>query len=119
MEQISAETLRDAIVEGAQEKKANDIAVIDFSGIDNAVARYFVICDADSTTHVSAIAGSIEEFAKKTTGTNVWRREGYENSEWILLDYVDVVAHVFLRHTRAYYSIEDLWADAKQHRVQS
>lgn len=106
-------SLLDAIVEGMQDKKAKHITVINLSKLENRVADYFVICDADSNTHVSAIADSVEETAMKATGEKPYHSEGYQNSEWILVDYVNIVAHVFLRETREFYNIEGLWADGE------
>lgn len=105
--------LLDAIVAGMQEKKAKNITIIHLEGIENRVCDYFVICDADSTTHVSAIANTLEEFVMKQTHEKPYRSEGYQNAEWVLIDYVNIVAHVFTRETREFYNIESLWADGK------
>jgi ribosome-associated protein len=96
-----------------QEKKAQDITIIDLKGIKNAVADYFIICSGNSDTQVDAITDSIENAVYKITSENPWHREGGENREWILLDYVNVVAHVFLKERRKFYSLEELWGDAK------
>jgi len=111
----SAETngLLDSIVEGMQEKKAKNITVLDLHNIENRIADFFVICDADSGTHVDAIAGSVEEEVMKRTGEKAYHSEGHQNSEWILIDYVNIVVHVFLRETREYYNVEGLWGDAE------
>jgi ribosome-associated protein len=106
-------SLLDAIVEGMQEKKAKHITIINLSKLENRVADYFVICDADSNTHVSAIADSLEETVLKHTKEKPYHSEGYQNAEWILVDYVNIVAHVFLRETREFYNIEGLWADGE------
>ena len=106
-------SLLDAIVEGMQDKKAKNITVINLIGLEHRVADYFVICDADSNTHVSAIADSAEESAIKKTGEKPYHTEGRQNAEWILVDYVNIVAHVFLRETREFYNIEGLWADGE------
>lgn len=106
-------SLLDAIVQGMQDKKGKNITVINLGGLEHRVADYFVICDADSGTHVSAIADSLEESAMKKTGEKPYHSEGYQNSEWILVDYVNIVAHVFLRETREFYNIEALWADGE------
>jgi ribosome-associated protein len=105
--------LLDAIVQGMQDKKAKNITVINLSELENRVADYFVICDADSTTHVTAIADSLEESAIKKTNEKPYHMEGRQNAEWILVDYVNIVAHVFLRETREFYNIEGLWADGE------
>ncbi|MBI3519624.1 MAG: ribosome silencing factor [Bacteroidetes bacterium] len=105
--------LLDAIVAGMQDKKAKNITVLNLIGLEHRVADYFVICDADSTTHVAAIADSLEESVIKKTGERPYRSEGYQNAEWILIDYVNIVAHVFMRETREFYNVEGLWADAE------
>lgn len=106
-------SLLDAIVLGMQEKKAKHITIINLDGLENRVCDYFVICDADSTTHVNAIADSLEEMVMKKTGEKPYHSEGYQNAEWILIDYVNIVAHVFMRETREFYNIEGLWGDGE------
>lgn len=106
-------SLLDSIVQGMQDKKAKNITILNLSKLENRVADYFVICDADSTTHVSAIADSVEESAMKKTNEKPYHSEGYQNSEWILIDYVNIVAHVFMRESREFYNIEGLWADGE------
>lgn len=106
-------SLLDAIVDGMQEKKAKNITIINLSKLENRVADYFVICDADSNTHVNAIADSLEETVLKQTKEKPYHSEGYQNAEWILVDYVNIVAHVFLKETREFYNIEGLWADGE------
>jgi ribosome-associated protein len=105
--------LQEAIVHGMKEKKAFDITIIDLKSIKNAVADYFIICSGNSDTQVDAITDSIEEEVYKLTSQNPWHKEGKQNNEWVLLDYVDVVAHVFLKDKRKFYSLEELWGDAK------
>jgi len=111
--QEQASTLLDAIVEGMQEKKAKNIAILNLSNLENRVADYFVICDADSKTHVEAIADSVEETVMKLTSEKAFHTEGHANSEWILVDYINIVAHIFLREIRDHYNIEALWGDAE------
>ncbi|MES2130972.1 MAG: ribosome silencing factor [Bacteroidota bacterium] len=106
-------SLLDAIVEGMQEKKAKNITIINLSKLENRVADYFVICDADSNTHVNAIADTMEESVIKKTNEKPYHSEGQQNAEWILVDYVNIVAHIFLRDTREFYNIEGLWADGE------
>lgn len=106
-------SLLDAVVAGMQDKKAKNITIINLNGLENRVCDYFVICDADSTTHVNAIADSLEEMVIKKTGEKPYHAEGYQNAEWILIDYVNIVAHVFMRETREFYNIEGLWADGE------
>jgi ribosome-associated protein len=105
--------LADAIVEGVLEVKGRNISVLDLKGIHNRVCDYFIICQADSNTQVNAIAGSVEEMVKKLTGERPYRKEGFENSEWILVDYVTVVVHIFQTQIRNFYNLESLWADAE------
>lgn len=106
-------SLLDAIVDGMKEKKAKNITIINLSELEHRVADYFVICDADSTTHVHAIADSLEDGVMKNTKERPYHSEGYQNAEWILVDYVNIVAHVFIREKREFYNIEGLWADGE------
>ncbi len=103
--------LVDLVVLGMDEMKAESISVIDLRKIKNAVADYFVICSGTSDSHVDAIADSIEKEVHKASGQNPWRKEGKQSREWILLDYVDIVAHVFKREQRKLYALEELWGD--------
>ena len=104
--------LAEAVVLGMQEKKGNDIVRLDMRSIHATLSDYFVICHADSTMQVNAIAKSIEEEVFKAFGQDPWRKEGQANGEWILLDFVDVVVHIFKTEKRSHYGIEDLWGDA-------
>lgn len=107
------EQLAGYVAEGIAEKKGKEILLLDLREVTNSVSDIFVVCHGTSRTQVEAIADSIREFVGKKTGERPWHSEGFENSEWILLDYVDVVAHVFLQDARAFYQLEKLWADAK------
>lgn len=104
--------LCDAIVEGMQENKANDIVVLDLREIETAVCDFFVICSGESSTQVDGISSSVERHTLKELSEKPWRIEGKSQSEWILMDYINVVAHVFYKDTRTFYDLEDLWADA-------
>jgi len=106
-------SLLDAVVEGMREKKAKHITILNLQNIENRVTDYFVICDADSNTHVNSIADSVEETVEKLTKERAYHSEGHQNGEWILIDYINVVAHVFLREFREHYNIEGLWGDAE------
>ncbi len=108
-----SDTLADIVVRGMQEKKASDIVVLNLKELKNAVADYFIICSANSDTQIDAVARSVEEEVEKLTGEYPWQTEGRTNREWVLLDYVDVVVHVFLRDRRKFYSLEELWGDAQ------
>ncbi len=112
-----AERLKNLIVNGMIEKKAKEIVCIDLRTIKNSVADFFVICHADSKTHIDAIANSVEEFVYKKEGEEAFHREGNTNSEWILIDYFNVVAHIFQHEQREYYGIERLWADGEIQRI--
>lgn len=113
--------LKDPIVEfaiqGLKEKKGKDITVLDLSHIPTAVCKYFVLCNGDSTTQVQALADSVEEEVRKGLSEKPWHTEGYDNKEWILIDYADVVVHVFLPEVREFYGLEDLWADAQMEKI--
>lgn len=110
---ISSQELSNIVVKGMQEKKAQDIVVLDLRKVKQAVADFFIICTGNSDQQVDAIADSIEEQIYKSSQQNPWHKEGNQNKEWILLDYVDVVAHVFKKTKRDFYSLEELWGDAK------
>lgn len=112
--EVSSRKLCDAIVEGMQENKAKDIVVLELKGISNAVCDYFVICSGDSSTHVDGIATSVNRHTRKELKEKPWHTEGKTNSEWVLLDYINVVAHIFYRDARPFYDLEDLWADANR-----
>jgi ribosome-associated protein len=104
--------LCDWIVKGMQEKKAADIVILNMKNIKNAVADFFIICSGNSDNQVDAITDSIEEQVYKALDQDPWHKEGKENKEWILLDYVNVVAHIFKKERREFYALEDLWGDA-------
>ncbi len=101
-----------AIIMGIQEVKGKEIVHLDLRHVANTVCDHFIICHGDSDTQVEAIANSVERFGLERAGDKPWHSEGLANAEWILLDYVDVVVHIFHREKRGYYAIEDLWADA-------
>ncbi len=108
-----SEKLADLIVKGMQEKKATDILVMDLREIKNAVADFFIICSGSSDKQLSAIADSVDEFVYKHLEEKVWHMEGKNNKEWMLLDYITVVAHLFRKDRREFYGLEKLWGDAK------
>jgi ribosome-associated protein len=110
---ISKVDLNDAIIKGMQEKKGNQIKVLDLRKLKSSMADYFIICHASSDKQVSAIADSVEEFSRKLAGEKPLHIEGIESAEWILMDYFDVVVHVFLEEKREFYAIEELWGDAE------
>lgn len=112
-------SISELIIHGIQEKKGNDIVRLDLRNIHSSVADYFVICHAESSTQLKAIAQSVEEEVFKALKTEPWRKEGLQQAEWIIIDYVDVVVHIFKTDKREFYGIEDLWGDADMQSFQS
>ncbi len=108
----AAARLVEAIVEGIQEVKGKDIIHLDLRDVPNTVCDHFIICHGDSNTQVEAIVRSVIEITRKKTGEKPWHTEGEQNAEWVLMDFVDVVVHIFHREKRAHYALEDLWGDA-------
>ena len=104
--------LIDTIVSAIQDKKGKRILSLDLSGFDGAICSAFVVCSADSTTQVEAIAGGVEQKVLEKLGEKVWRVEGLGNSVWVVMDYGGVMVHVFQTETRDFYKLEQLWADA-------
>jgi ribosome-associated protein len=113
-----SEKLCDAIVKGMQEKKAIDIVVLDLRKVKNAVADFFVICSGGSDKQLDAITESVDEEVFKAVKENPWHVEGKSNKEWMLLDYFDVVAHVFRKDRRDFFALEKLWGDAEITEIQ-
>lgn len=107
------EKLLDVIIESIQDKKGKKIVSIDLRKIENSIFDYFIICHGTSTTHVSAIADSIEIKPKELLGVRPAHIEGVQNSQWVLIDFEGIVVHVFLEEQRSFYRLEDLWADGK------
>lgn len=105
--------IAEVIVLGMQEKKGKDIVSLDLRNIRSSVSDFFVVCHADSSTQVKAIADSVEDEMFKAFGEEPWHKEGFQNSEWILLDFVSVVVHIFRTEKRDHYGVEDLWGDAE------
>jgi ribosome-associated protein len=111
--EISSSQLADLVVQGMLEKKGQNIAVLDLRDVKNAIADYFIICSGTSDTQVNAIADSVLEEVEKQSGQDPWHKEGFQNREWILLDYLDVVCHIFQKEKRTFYDLEEFWGDAK------
>jgi ribosome-associated protein len=109
-----SDMLASLVVKGLQEKFGRDIVSLSMKSIPMAVSDYFIICHGTSATHVETLIESVEHFVKKATGLNPHHREGLENSEWVLLDYFDVLVHVFQEPARHFYQLEKLWADAER-----
>ena len=110
---MTAEELSKTIVKGMEEKKASDIVVIDLREVKNTVSDFFIICSGSSDTQLESISASVEEKVLIEGNEKPWQSEGKTNRQWILMDYVNVVAHIFLKDTRKYYGLEELWGDAK------
>ena len=108
-----SEKIRQLVVKGMQEKKAIDIVVMDLRQIRNAVADFFVICSGNSDKQLDAIADSIDEEVYKGAKESPWHTEGKNNKEWMLLDYSNVVAHIFNKDRRSFYALDKLWGDAE------
>lgn len=110
---MTAEALSKVIVRGMEEKKASEILILDLRKIKNAVTDFFVICSGNSDTQLEAISKSIEDEVHKVGGNQAWRVEGKANGEWVLMDFVNVVVHIFIKDKREFYGLEELWGDAK------
>lgn len=121
MQKNQAETdqLITQIILGIEDVKGQDIEILDLRQIENTVCDYFIICSGTSTTHVNTIVNSIEKIVRESINEKPWHIEGSGNSEWILMDYVNVVVHVFQKHIREFYDIEGLWGDAKSVKIET
>lgn len=104
--------LLENIIEGMMEKKGQEIIDLDLAKVENSICDHFVICHANSNTQVSAIADSIEKKVNESLNQRVNHREGMENAMWILLDFSDIIVHIFQKEFRDYYRLEELWGDA-------
>ena len=112
-EYIEKKLLIEKIIEAIQDTKGEDIKLLDLTKIENSAADYFIICSANSNTQVNAIAGNIEKKVRNGLKNRPWHVEGTENAMWILVDYISVVVHIFQKHIREFYDLEDLWSDAQ------
>jgi len=117
--QIRDKQLIEVIVEGMQEKKAKNITILDLQSIENSFCNYFVICEGDNKIQLQAITDSVEEFTRKKLSIKPHHTEGFQNAEWILMDYLTVVVHIFRSDIREFYKLEELWADAKTEHIPS
>lgn len=111
--QVSTDDLIAVIIKGIDEVKGEDIQLLDLREIENTVCDYFIICTGNSNTQVNAISGSVQKVVSKEIKDKPWHVEGQGNSEWVLMDYVNVVVHIFQKQVRDFYDIESLWGDAK------
>lgn len=115
----NTDTLLAHIIEGIEKVKGEDINVLDLREIENNVCQYFVVCSGNSNTQVRAISSAVQKLVSKAIHEKPWHVEGLETSEWILMDFVDIVVHIFQKQTRSHYDIESLWGDAKQTLIES
>lgn len=115
----SSEILSEVAVKGLQEVKGIDIVVMDLRNVVGAIADFFIVCSGTSDKHVQALAGSVEDYARKDLKDKPINKEGYQLGEWILVDYVDVVVHIFQKEKRKFYNIEDLWADGEIREIEN
>ena len=112
--EIKSDQLSEIIAAGMREKKGEKITRLDMRNIDGSICDYFVICQADNSRQVAAIADAVEDYVWEHTHQWPYHKEGKDNAEWILLDYVDAVAHIFIDEKREFYKLEKLWADAER-----
>jgi len=110
---ISTDELIATIIKGIDEVKGEDIQLLDLRDIENTVCDYFIVCSGNSNTQVKAISGSVQKIVGKEAQEKAWHVEGESVAEWVLMDYVNVVVHVFQKQIREFYDIESLWGDAK------
>jgi ribosome-associated protein len=111
--ELSSKDLSELVAKGMIEKKGQDIAILDLRKVKNSITDFFVICSGNSDTQLDALANSVEDEVYKISKTEPWQKEGKANGEWILIDYVDVVAHIFNKDRRKHYDLEELWGDAE------
>ncbi|MCG2430884.1 ribosome silencing factor [Aequorivita xiaoshiensis] len=117
--QAGTDQLIAQIIRGIEDVKGQDIEILDLREIENTVCDYFIICNGTSNTQVNAIVNSVQKSVSKELKEKPWHVEGSDNAEWILMDYVHVVVHVFQKHIREFYDIEGLWGDAKSVKIES
>jgi len=108
----ASEMLSEIIIKGIEDKKGMKIVKMNLSSLKNSITDYFIICSGTSRPHTEAIASSVEKEVKTAVGLNPWHKEGLENAEWILIDYIDVVVHIFQEKSRDFYQLEQVWGDA-------
>lgn len=117
--EVGTDQLVAEIIKGIEEVKGQDIQILDLREIENTVCDYFIICNGTSNTQVNAIVNSIQKIVSKSLKEKPWHIEGSDNAEWVLMDYVHIVVHVFQKHIREFYDIEGLWGDAKTVHIQT
>ena len=117
--QVNADALITTIISGIEDVKGKEIIILDLREIENTVCDYFIVCEGTSNTQVNAVVNAIQKKVSKELKDKPWHIEGEDNAEWVLIDYVNVVVHVFQKHIREYYDIESLWGDAKTTVIES
>ncbi len=117
--EVGSDQLITQIIRGIEEVKGQDIEILDLRELENMVCDYFIICNGTSNTQVNAIVNSVQKSVSKELKENPWHTEGADNAEWVLIDYVHVVVHVFQKHIREFYDIEGLWGDANSIKIES
>jgi len=116
---IEDEQIIEKIVEGIQERKGKGIVVVNMQKLKDAPCSYFVICEGDSNVHVNAVALSIKDVVQEQINVKPFATDGFENCEWIAMDYGQIIVHVFQRPAREFYDIEHLWADAELQQIEN
>ena len=111
------EVLLDSVIKGIFEKQGQNVLKLDHRKLENRITDYFVICHGNSGTHVDSISNSVEDIVRKETGEKPFHREGLENCFWVLIDYGNVIVHIFQEEQRNFYSLESLWADSNIERL--
>ena len=114
---FNVEQKRELILEAIREKKGHEIVSIDLTKVENSICDCFIICHGESVTQVGAITDSIERKMKEEARIRAHHVEGLRNSQWVLLDFFDILVHVFQKEYRSFYRLEELWADGKVTRV--
>jgi len=115
----NSDELISKIITGVENVKGIDINLLDLRDIENTACSYFIVCSGSSNTHVNAIVSSVQKTVSKELREKPFHTEGLKNSEWVLIDYVNIVVHVFQKPIREYYNIEELWGDAKTTQIAS
>ena len=113
------DALISTIISGIENVKGLDVSLLDLRDLDNTVCSYFLVCSGNSNTHVNTIVSAVQKTVSKELKEKPFHTEGADNAEWVLIDYVNIVVHVFQKHIRTYYNIEELWGDAKTTKIAS
>ena len=110
---VNSKKLSNIIAKSMKDKKAKEVAIINLEKIKNSICDYFVICSGNSDIQLDSIAENIEKKVYENTNEKPWKKEGEFNKEWLILDFVNVVAHIFLKEKRYHYNLDKLWGDGK------